>query len=300
MLIEGLRPGVAEKLGIGPGDCRVRNPRLVYGRMTGWGQTGPMAQQAGHDINSIALAGALGAIGPADGRPAVPLNLVGDLGGGAMYLAVGVLSAYVEAQRSGQGQVVDAAMVDGVSNLLSLMYGFMQGGMWTDARESNLTDGGAPFYGTYRTRDGRFVAVGAIEARFYAELLAGLGLDASTLPAQGDKAAWPRMRTVFAEVFVRRTRDEWVQAMQGFDACFSPVLDLHEAPAHPQLQERRSFVTFDGVLHPAPAPRFERTPANLRRGAPRPGQHTLELLREWGLPEDRALRLVAAGTARQD
>ncbi len=299
VLIEGFRPGVAEKLGIGPLDCRARNPRLVFGRMTGWGQTGPMAQQAGHDINYIALSGALHGMGPGDGRPAVPLNLVGDLGGGAMYLAVGVLAAYVEAQRSGQGQVVDAAMIDGVSNLLSLMYGFMQGGMWKDARESNLSDGGAHFYGTYRTRDEKYVAVGAIEARFYAQLLAGMGLNAADLPPQNDEASWPQMRKQFAEVFATRTRDEWVQAMQGFDACFSPVLNLHEAPQHPQLRDRGSFIQFDEVLHPAPAPRFERTPANLRRPAPRPGQHTQEVLRDWGMADERAQQLLRPGTARQ-
>jgi alpha-methylacyl-CoA racemase len=299
VLIEGFRPGVAEKLGIGPMDCRALNPRLVFGRVTGWGQTGPMAQQAGHDINYIALAGALHSIGPGDGRPAVPLNLVGDLGGGAMYLAVGVLAAYVEAQRSGQGQVVEAAMIDGVSNMLSLMYGFMQGGMWTDARERNLTDGGAHFYGTYRTRDDKYVAVGAIEARFYAQLLAGLGLNVADLPAQHDQAAWPKMRALFSEVFATRTRDEWVQAMQGYDACFSPVLDLHEAPKHPQLRDRGSFVLFDEVLHPAPAPRFERTAASLRRPAPRPGQHTLEVLGEWGLSAARTQQLVERGAVRQ-
>nr|WP_256735042.1 CaiB/BaiF CoA-transferase family protein [Variovorax sp. dw_954] len=300
VLIEGFRPGVAEKLGIGPLDCRARNPRMVFGRMTGWGQTGPLAQYAGHDINYIALTGALHAMGPGDGRPAVPLNLVGDLGGGAMYLAVGVLAAYVDAQRSGQGQVVDAAMIDGVSNMLSLMYGFMQGGMWKDARESNLTDGGAHFYGTYLTQDDKFVAVGAIEARFYAQLLAGMGLNAGDLPPQNDQAAWPRMRVLFSEVFARRTRDEWVQAMQGHDACFTPVLNLQEAPQHPQLRDRSSFIQFDGVLHPAPAPRFEHTPVNLRRPAPRPGQHTLEVLGEWGLPVAQAQKLVAQGAARQD
>jgi alpha-methylacyl-CoA racemase len=258
-----------------------------------------MAQQAGHDINYIALAGALHAIGPADGRPAVPLNLVGDLGGGAMYLAVGVLAAYVEAQRSGLGQVVDAAMIDGVSNLLSLMYGFMQGGMWTDARERNLTDGGAHFYATYRTRDNKHVAVGAIEARFYGQLLAGLGLDGADLPAQHDSTAWPRMRALFSERFATRTRDEWVQIMHSYDACFSPVLDLHEAPEHPQLRERECFVSLDGVLHPAPAPRFERTASSLRRPAPCPGQHTLEVLDEWGLSPEGTKQLMELGAARQ-
>ncbi|HSW19233.1 MAG TPA: CaiB/BaiF CoA-transferase family protein [Ramlibacter sp.] len=299
ILIEGFRPGVAERLGLGPLECRPGNPKLVYGRMTGWGQTGPMAQLAGHDINYIALSGALHAIGPGEGRPAVPLNLIGDLGGGAMYLAVGVLAAHVEAQRSGQGQVVDAAMVDGVSNLLSLMHGFMQAGMWQDGRESNLTDGGAPYYGTYKTRDGKYVAVGAIEARFYAELLKGMGLDAAQLPDRNDRAAWPAMRQRFAEVFVTRTRDEWVHAMRERDACFSPVLTLTEAPQHPQLRERDSFVQLDGAMHPAPAPRFERTPASLRRGAPRPGEHSLEVMRDWGLHADQAERLLRDGVAGQ-
>jgi alpha-methylacyl-CoA racemase len=190
-------------------------------------------------------------------------------------------------------------MIDGVSNMLSLMYGFMQGGMWTDARERNLTDGGAHFYGTYRTSDDKYVAVGAIEARFYAQLLAGLGLTAADLPAQHDQPAWPRMRALFSERFATRTRDEWVQAMQGYDACFSPVLDLHEAPQHPQLRDRESFILFDGVMHPAPAPRFERTGANLRRPAPHAGQHTLEVLDEWGVPLARTQQWVERGAVRQ-
>lgn len=281
ILIEGFRPGVAEKLGLGPVPCHARNARLVYGRMTGWGQSGPLAQVAGHDINYIALAGALHAIGPAEGPPAVPLNLVGDLGGGALYLAVGVLAALVQARTSGRGQVVDAAMVDGVCNLLSLMHGFMQCGMWEDQRERNLTDGGAPYYGTYRTSDGQFVAVGAIEERFYRELVAGMGLDPHSLPDRQDRASWPALRRRFEETFALRTRDEWVAAMQEHDACFSPVLSLQEAPLHPQLRDRGSFVNFDGVLHPAPAPRFDRTPSSLRRAAPRAGQHTREVIDEW-------------------
>ncbi|MBT2301890.1 CoA transferase [Variovorax paradoxus] len=299
ILIEGFRPGVAEKLGLGPQDVREGNPRLVYGRITGWGQTGPLAHTAGHDINYIALTGALHAMGPAQGRPAVPLNLVGDLGGGAMYLAVGVLAAYLEAGKSGRGQVVDAAMVDGVSNLLSLMRGFMQGGMWNDARETNLTDGGAPYYGTYRTRDDKYIAVGAIEARFYDQLLQGMGLEAASLPDREDRQQWPDMRLRFAEVFATRTRDEWVERMSGFDACFSPVLSLAEAPEHPQLKDRDAFVAFDDVLHPAPAPRFERTPGSLRRPAPGAGEHSIEVLREWGVTAALREDLVRTGCVLQ-
>jgi alpha-methylacyl-CoA racemase len=299
-LLEGFRPGVAERLGVGPEDARRANPRLVYGRMTGWGQDGPLAQAAGHDIDYAAITGALHCIGNAGHAPAPPLNLVADLGGGAMYLAVGVLAALHEARRSGAGQVVDAAMVDGVVNLMSVFYAFRRLGQWSDGRAENLIDGGAPFYGTYRTRDGKYVAVGASEPRFYAALLEALGLDARTLPDRDDRAAWPELRRRFAAAFGQRTRDEWVAFMDGRDACFAPVLDLDEAPAHPHLVARRSFETFEGVLQPAPAPRFSRTPGALRRPPPRAGQHGGEVLLEWGVPPGEVQALRACGALLQE
>lgn len=283
ILIEGFRPGVAERLGLGPVECLAVNPRLVYGRVTGWGQDGPLAQAVGHDINYLALSGALHCIGE-NGRPPVPpLNLAADLGGGAMYLAVGVLAALTEARVSGRGQVVDAAMVDGLANLMSAFSAFRQMGEWTDHRGENIVDGGAPFYGTYETHDGRYIAVGAIEARFYAALIEGMGLDAAQLPPQNDRATWPSVRERFAAVFKTRTRDEWVVAMLGRDACFSPVLNLDEAPAHPHMRARQVFSDFDGVQHPSPAPRFSRTPGGLRRPAPAAGQHGAEVLADWGV-----------------
>jgi alpha-methylacyl-CoA racemase len=299
ILIEGFRPGVAERLGLGPVECLALNPRLVYGRMTGWGQDGPLAQAVGHDINYLALSGALHCIGEKGRPPVPPLNLAADLGGGAMYLAVGVLAALSEARVSGQGQVVDAAMVDGLANLMSAFSAFRQMGEWTDDRGENIVDGGAPFYRTYETRDGKYVAVGAIEARFYQALVDGMGLDAARLPAQNDRATWPRMRELFAETFKTRTRDEWVAAMDGREACFSPVLDLDEAPAHPHMRSRKVFSAFDGVRHPSPAPRFGRTPAALRRPAPAPGQHSVEVLAEWGVDAADIEALGRAGAMLQ-
>lgn len=283
VLLEGFRPGVTERLGLGPAVCLARNPRLVYGRMTGWGRDGPLAQEAGHDINYLAITGALGSLGAPGTPPPPPLNLVADLGGGAMYLAVGVLAAAWAARDSGRGQVVDAAMVDGVAHLMSAFQAYRQQGTWTANRGENIVDGGAPFYGTYETADGRYVAVGAIEARFYAALLAVMGLDPKTLPAQNDRASWPAMRARFAAVFRTRTRDAWVQAAAGRDACLAPVLSIDEAPGHPQMAARGTFRDFDGLKHPAPAPRFSATPATLRRPAPRPGQHQHEVLRDWGI-----------------
>lgn len=286
VLLEGFRPGVTERLGVGPEPCLARSPRLVYARMTGWGQDGPWAREAGHDINYLALTGALHSIGAADRPPSPPLNLVADLGGGALYLAVGVLAAVIEARNSGKGQVIDAAMVDGVVNLMSAFQAFAQRGLWTDGRGENLIDGGAPYYGTYETRDGRFVAVGAMEPQFYAALLSVLDLDPAALPQQNDRSAWPALRERFAQVFRTRDRDDWVSAAAGRDACIAPVLTIGEAPQHPQLSARGSFTRFDGVLHPSPAPRFSRTPAGLRRPPPQAGQHTAEVLREWGIPEN--------------
>jgi len=260
VLLEGMRPGVMERLGLGPDPCLARNPRLVYGRMTGWGQHGPLAHTVGHDINYIATAGALHAIGRAGQPPVPPLNLVGDFGGGGMLLAFGVLAAVHEASSSGQGQVVDAAMVDGCLSLLAPVIGRWQRGEWRDERESNLLDGGAHFYRTYATSDGKAVAVGAIEPRFYAALLRGLGLSDDGLPAQHDRAAWPAMRERFAAIFARHSRDHWVGVFAGTEACVSPVLSLSEMTEHPHLRERGSLIEVDGILQPAPAPRFSRTP----------------------------------------
>lgn len=293
-LTEGFRPGVAERLGLGPAVCLAANPRLVYGRMTGWGQDGPLAREAGHDIDYLAITGALHSIGTAE-RPVPPLNLVADLGGGAMYLAVGVLAAMLSAQRTGCGQIVDAAMVDGVANLMSAFQAYRQRGLWTEGRVENVVDGGAPYYGTYATRDGRWLAVGAMEPQFYAALLKLLGLDAVALPAQDDRSAWPALRARFAAVFATRSRDEWVEAAAGREACIAPVLSIDEAPSHPQMQARGSFTRFDGVLHPTPTPRFSQTPATLRRRAPAAGEHSRELLAECGFDEAEIDALQEAG-----
>jgi alpha-methylacyl-CoA racemase len=280
VLIEGYRPGVAERLGVGPADCHARNPRLVYGRMTGWGQDGPMARAAGHDINYVSLTGALHAIGRADGRPVLPLNLVGDFGGGSMLLLVGVLAALWEARSSGQGQVVDAAMVDGASLLMQMTWAFYGQGQWVDARESNLLDGGTPFYDTYACADGRHVAVGPLEPKFYAQLLAGLGLDATELPAQNDPAGWPTLRARFTAAFATRTRDEWAAVFDGTDGCVTPVLGLAEVAEHPHLKARGTVVAPDGVPQAAPAPRFSRTPPTLP-GSPADPEDVEMVLADW-------------------
>ena len=282
VLIEGFRPGVTERLGLGPDDCLAINPRLVYGRVTGWGQHGPLAGAAGHDIDYIALTGVLHSIGPKHGPPVPPLNLVGDFAGGALYLAFGLVSALLERVRSGKGQVVDAAMVDGAASLMTSVYGRKAAGAWTDARGENELDGSAPWYAVYETADARSVCVGAIEERFYRELLRRLELDREDLPDRHDRSGWPRLRERFAEVFRTRTRDEWSQVMEGSDACFAPVLSLSEAPEHPHNRMRATFVEVDGVVQPAAAPRFSRTPGRIRRGPALVGQHTGEALREWG------------------
>lgn len=288
ILIEGMRPEVMERLGLSPLACWERNPKLVYGRMTGWGQDGPLAQTAGHDINYIGLTGVLHAIGPRQGRPSVPLNLVGDLGGGAMLLLFGVLAAVLEARTSGKGQVVDAAMVDGCTALLAPVWGRLQSGQWLDQRESNWLDGGAPFYGTYETADGRFVAVGAIESPFYADLLKGLGLQGQQLPAQHERKAWPLMRESFAKIFMKRTRDEWCEVFSGSQACVTPVLSLAEAAEHPHQKARQAFIDIDGVKLPASAPRFSRTPGRVT-GAQAFGLNTQQALMAWGLTADDPL-----------
>jgi alpha-methylacyl-CoA racemase len=297
VLIEGWRPGVAERLGLGPDACLARNPALVYGRMTGFGQQGPLAQAAGHDLNYIALAGALHAIGPAGG-PVPPLNLVGDYGGGALYLAFGLMAALFERQRSGRGQVVDAAMVDGVASLMSLFHGLAAGGQWDPAhRAANLLDGGAPFYATYETADGRHVALGALEPKFFAELARRIGLDESFVRRQYDRRCWPQMREAIAGRVRGRTRDEWSSLLEGSDACFAPVLTLAEAASHPHARERSAFVDIDGVRQPAPAPRFSRSSPSIPGASPEAGAHTEAVLAEAGFSADEIAALLAEGSA---
>jgi alpha-methylacyl-CoA racemase len=281
VLVEGFRPRVAERLGIGPEDCQKINPGLVYGRMTGWGQHGPLADRAGHDINYISLTGALHAIGRPGERPVPPLNLVGDFGGGSMVLVAGVLAALWERQHSGRGQVVDAAMVDGTSLLLQMMWAFRGAGGWSDRRGTNLLDGGAPYYDTYTCADGRWIAVGALEPQFYAAFLTGLGLDGEDLPAQNDRSGWPILRARFTEAIIGKTRDEWTEIFAGTDACVTPVLSFDEVAAHPHMAGRESVITLDGVTQAAPAPRFSRTPAALPT-PPRPaGADTDAVLADW-------------------
>lgn len=279
-LIEGMRPGVMERLGLGPDDF-AENPRLVYGRMTGWGQHGPLAHAAGHDINYISLSGALHAIGPEE-SPAVPLNLLGDFGGGGLYLALGMVCALYEARGSGRGQVVDAAITDGVVHLMSMIYGMRQGGAWQDRRQANLLDGAAPYYGVYRCADGGLVSVGAIEPKFYAEFLARLGLDAAELPSRDSSENWPGLRARFAEAFARRTRAEWCAEMEGTDVCFAPVLSLDEAAGHPHNAARAAFGTWDGVQQPAPAPRLSRTPGTVRPSSQTEALDPADLRARWG------------------
>jgi alpha-methylacyl-CoA racemase len=298
VLVEGNRPGVVERLGVGPEDALARNPRLVYARMTGWGQHGPLAARAGHDINYLGLTGALHAIGTAD-KPVVPLNIGADFGGGSMFLVVGILAALLERAGSGQGQVVDAAMVDGASSLVTMIYGMLGGGLWQDRRAANLLDGGAPFYDTYTCADGRHVAVGALEPQFYAALLEGTGLTGALAGGQYDVAQWPEHRRRFAEVFASRTRDEWAAAFAGTDACVTPILSLREAPADPHLVARGTFVELDGVTQPGPAPRFSRTPGAVRGGQRLPGADTREVLSEWGFADDEVERLLTGGAVAE-
>jgi alpha-methylacyl-CoA racemase len=284
--IEGFRPAVTERLGLGPEACMARNPRLVYGRVTGWGQNGSLAQTVGHDINYLAVSGALHAIGRRGSRPTVPLNLVADFGGGGMLLALGIVSGVLESRASGRGQVVDAAMIDGVGLLATLIHGMRCAGLWDLGREGNLLDGGAHFYDTYETADGRYVAVGAIEPPFYSALLAGMGLDAAEMPEQMDRDSWPGMKERFAAVFRTRSRDEWVARFEGSDACVSPVLTFDEARRHPHQCERDGYVEVNGLPHPAPAPRFDRTPGVIRWGPPADGAHTEQVLAEVCLSPD--------------
>ena len=280
VLIEGLRPGVTERLGFGPKECAELNDRLIYARMTGWGQDGPLAQRAGHDITYLALTGILHTIGPAD-SPVVPLNLVGDFGGGSMFLALGIVSALHERNQSGKGQVIDAAIVDGTSVLAQMVWSLRGNGQWSDSRASNLLDGSAPFYGTYECADGKFVAVGALEPQFYSALLEGLGIPEQTLPGQMDVTGWPLLRERFSQTFLTRTRDEWAECFTTTDACVAPVLSPAEAAVHPHLIHRRTLVEADGVVQAAPAPRFSRSQTVQPSGARVPGIDTNAVRRDW-------------------
>jgi alpha-methylacyl-CoA racemase len=289
---------VAERLGLGPELCLARNPGLVYGRMTGYGQSGPLANAAGHDLNFVALSGALHAIGPRGGKPMPPLNLVGDYGGGALYLAFGVLAALFERQRSGLGQVVDAAMVDGAASLASIFYGLQAGGSWGGGRGDNLLDGGAPFYDTYETADGGFVALAPLEPQFFADLATRIGLDARFVKRQYDRRLWPEMRGAISALMRSKTRDDWCALLEGTDACVAPVLSFKEAPKHAHAKARDAFVTIDGVVQPAAAPRFGRSQPAAPRAAPSVGQHTAEVLAEAGFDAAEIAALVAAGAAK--
>ncbi len=280
-LIEGFRPGVMERLGLGPDIVLACNPRLVYGRMTGWGQTGPFAHRAGHDIDYIALSGALHAIGPAE-KPAIPLNLVGDFGGGAFVLAFGILAAVMHAQKTGEGQVIDCAMVDGSIALMGMLYGHLQRGTWQDQRESNIIDGGSHFYNVYRCADGEWIALGAIEPPFYAALLDAAGLTDPDFADQHDQARWPRLKVKLAAVIATRTREAWLQTFDGVDACAAPVLSMVDAPRHPQNQTREAFIVLDGVIQPAPVPRFSRTPGAVQRQAGEAADDAAAVLADWG------------------
>jgi alpha-methylacyl-CoA racemase len=293
VVVEGFRPGVMERLGLGPDVLLGANPKLVYARMTGWGQDGPLADRAGHDIDYIALTGALHAIGRAGEAPVPPLNLVGDFGGGGMMLAFGIACAVLEARASGRGQVVDTAMVDGAALLTTMFNGMAASGRWSDERGGNVLDTGAPWYDTYATRDGRYVAIGAIEPKFYAELLERLGLADAGLPPQHERSGWPRIRAAFTDAFASRTRDEWATVFEGSDACFAPVLTFAEARSHPHARARNTYVQLAGIDQPGAAPRFSRTPGAARHAPPERGEHGRDALRDWGF-DDAALGELAA------
>lgn len=295
VLIEGFRPGVMERLGLGPDICLARNPRLVYGRMTGWGQQGPLSHTAGHDINYIAISGALGAMGYADRPPMPPLHLVGDMGGGGMMLAFGIVCALLEAKTSGQGQVIDAAISDGTTSLASMYYGMRTKEQWSRQRADNLLDGGAHFYGCYECADGRHIAIGAIEPQFYRLLLDLCQIDDPAFADQWNKQAWPELREKLRRIFLRRSQDEWRALLEGTDACFAPVLDFDQAQAHPHHRARNTFIEIDGIAQPAPAPRFSRTPGSAGRLPESAGQHTSEVLAEAGLSSAELADLAAAG-----
>jgi alpha-methylacyl-CoA racemase len=299
-LFEGFRPGVMERLGLGPDVCLERNPKVVYGRMTGWGQEGPLAMAAGHDINYIALTGALHSIGPKDGPPSPPLNVIGDFGGGALYLALGLVSAILNARHTGKGQVLDVAMVDGAASLITAAYGLRSLGLFKDQRGTNSLDGGAHYYGAYETKDGKYVSLASIEPQFYAELLQRLGLKKEDLPEQLDREQWPAMRTRLEAIFRQKTRDEWCKVLEGTDVCFAPVLTLGEAPNHPHNKQRKAFIELDGVVQPAPAPRFSGTPLEIRSGPPAPGANTRDALAAWGFSKQEIATLLESGAAWQN
>ena len=296
--MEGFRPGVMERLGLGPDVCLARNPRIIYGRMTGWGQEGPISHASGHDINYIALSGALHGIGREGQPPVPPLNLVGDFGGGGMLLALGIVAALVERGRSGQGQVVDAAMADGSALLMTMFYGMLAGGGHIDDRGKNLLDTGSHFYNAYETADGKYVSLGSIEPQFYAELLEKTGLAKDELPQQMDRDHWRPMKERFAALFKTKTRDEWDAILAGSDACYAPVLSLREAIEHPQNKHRSTFVEVGGVAQPAPAPRFSRTPGAIRKPPSHPGEDTDAALAAWGWPADAIAKLRQSGAVR--
>jgi len=295
VLIEGFRPGVMERMGLGPDACHARNAGLVYARMTGWGQTGPMAQMAGHDINYLGLTGFLHATGKSGDVPTPPLNIGADYGGGTMFLLFGIMAALFERQGSGRGQVVDAAMVDGASALMALIHSWIANGMWSEAREANLLDGGAPFYRAYECADGKFISVGPLEPQFFAELVRLAGLPEEHLATQMDSKTWPERRADYARVFARKTRDEWARIFDGSDACVAPILTWSEAPEHPHLAARGTFTTVDGVTQAAPAPRFDRTPAPTPGRPAAPGGDTETLLAEAGCDASTLNRMRAAG-----
>jgi alpha-methylacyl-CoA racemase len=297
-LIEGFRPGVMERLGLGPDVALARNPRLVYGRMTGWGQDGPLAPRAGHDINYIALAGVLHAFGRKGEAPLPPLNLVGDFGGGGMLLGFGVACALIEAQRSGKGQVVDAAMVEGASLLAAMFSGFLAANNWSEERGANILDTGAPWYNVYETKDGKYVSIGSIETRFFEELIQRLGL--ANVPPQHDRSRWPEMKTLFEKTFRSKTRDEWVRVFEGSDACFAPVLSFSEARRDPHNVFRKSHLDVGGVVQPSPAPRYSRTPATVRRAPPERGEGGAQALAEWGFNKSEIEGLISRGLGTKE
>ena len=299
-IIEGFRPGVMERLGLGPATCWETNARLVYGRMTGWGQDGPLAHAAGHDINYISLVGALNAIGREGEPPIHPLNLVGDFGGGALYLAFGVLAGILEARNSNQGQVVDCAMTDGVASLMTMFYGMQAMGRFSDNRGTNAIDTGSHFYNVYATKDGGYVSIGSIEAKFYAELLDKLGLADAGLPKQMEASGWPHLKRELSKVFLSKTRDEWCEIMEGSDVCFAPVLNLRESVEHPHNQARETFVEVDGVVQPGPAPRFSRTPGSVASPPSIPGEHSHQVLTEWGFQDAEIKELERAAIIKQN
>lgn len=295
VIMEGFRPGVMERLGLGPDVCEARNPGIVFGRMTGWGQSGPLSNAAGHDINYISIGGALGAMGNPGEVPTPPLNLVGDFGGGAMYLLTGILAALIEKGKSGKGQVIDAAMTDGTASLQTLFYGLMAMNMWTTDRGRNRLDGGAHYYSAYACSDGKFISIGSIEPQFYALLLELCEIEDPAFQAQNDQSQWPQLKTKLSELFKTKTRDQWCELMEGSDVCFAPVLDLKEATEHPHNQARETFLEYEGVVQPAPAPRFSRTKSEIQSSAAIAGQHSEEILSDWGHTAEQIATLRASG-----